>query len=295
MKPPPFEYHDPHSVDEALGLLARYGDEAKILAGGQSLVPLLNFRLASPERIIDINGLGELSFVRRSNGTLQIGALTRQSVLERSMLVARSWPLLNQAVLWVAHPQIRNRGTVGGSVVHADPAAELPVALAALDARFKVHSQRGERVIGWSDFFMTHLTTALQADELLVAIEVPAVAANSGYAFTEYARRHGDFGLGGAAVLVSLDASGACESASIALLAAAPTPLRAQRAERLLHGSRLDEESAAAAAEVAVQDIAPTGDMHGSGEYRTKLIRALVRRAIVAAGERARRDGDGEA
>jgi CO/xanthine dehydrogenase FAD-binding subunit len=289
LKPPPFEYHDPRSLDEALALLAEHGEDAKVLAGGQSLVPLLNFRLASPERIIDINGLGELGYVRRRGGVLHVGALTRHARLEHSELVARDWPLLREAVSWVAHPQIRNRGTVGGSVAHADPAAEIPVALVALDAEFKVRSVRGDRTIGWREFFVTHLTTTLAADELLVEINVPPVPERSGCAFAEYARRHGDFALGGAAVQVSLDASGACSGAAIALLAAAPTPIRADRAERLLEGAHVDEDVAIAAAEAAVEDIGPTGDIHGSSEYRTRLIRALVRRAIVQAADRAER------
>jgi CO/xanthine dehydrogenase FAD-binding subunit len=288
LKPPPFEYHDPISIDEALALLAKYGEDAKVLAGGQSLVPLLNFRLASPERIIDINHLAELGYVRRSGGVLHIGALTRHSQLHRSPLVARDWPLLHEAVSWVAHSQIRNRGTVGGSVAHADPAAEIPVALVALDAQFTARSVRGERTIASRDFFVTHLTTTLQADELLVEITVPRVPDRSGYAFSEYARRHGDFALGGAAVRLTLDSAGACGSAAIALLAAAPTPIRAPRAEQLLQGAHVDEDVAAAVAEAAVEDISPTGDIHGSSEYRTKLIRALVRRAIVQAADRAR-------
>ena len=287
MKPAPFEYHDPKSVDEALTLLGENGEEAKVLAGGQSLVPLLNFRLAAPESIIDINDLGELAYLRRKDGILHIGALTRHTGLERSAVVARHWPLLREAILWVAHPQIRNRGTVGGSVAHADPAAELPVALAALDARFKARSLRGERAIGWRDFFVTHLTTTLEPDELLVEIEVPAVPERSGFAFTEYARRHGDFGLGGAAALLSFDDSGTCTRAAIALLAAAATPIRAERAEQLLLGTSVDGDAAAAAGAAAVEGIAPTGDIHGSSEYRTKLIRALVRRALVSAAGRA--------
>jgi carbon-monoxide dehydrogenase medium subunit/6-hydroxypseudooxynicotine dehydrogenase subunit alpha len=258
-------------------------------------VPLLNFRLASPARIVDINGLGELAYLRRKGGTLRIGALTRQSGLERSTLVERHWPLLHEAVRWVAHPQIRNRGTVGGSVAHADPAAEIPVALAALDARFTARSLQGERTIDWRDFFVTHLTTSLRPDELIVEIQVPPVPARSGCAFIEYARRHGDFALGGAAVTLSLDRSGVCDNAAVALLAAASTPIRAARAEQLLQGSRIDEELAAAAADAAVEDIEPTGDIHGSSEYRTRLIKTLVRRAIVHAGERAGRGENGDA
>ena len=290
MKPPVFAYHDPGSVDEALDLLAQHGDEGKVLAGGQSLVPLLNFRLAHPEHLIDVNNLGELSGITREEGTLRIGALTRQSTMERSGLVAENWPLLTEALSFVAHAQIRNRGTVGGSVAHADPAAELPVAFLTLDARFVVRSSRGERSIPSEDFFITHLTTGMEPDELLVRIEVPPMPAGAGYAFTEFARRHGDFALGGASVVLGVDGSGNCTSAAVGLLAAAPTPLRVPAAERALVGTGLDEASADAAAASAIEGIDPTGDIHGSGEYRKGLIEVMVRRAILAAAERAGSD-----
>lgn len=287
MKPPPFEYHDPRSADEALALLAEHGEDGKVLAGGQSLVPLLNFRLARPERLIDVNRIGELAYVRRKDGVLRIGALTRQVALEKSAIVAANWPLLTEAIGLVAHPQIRNRGTVGGSAAHADPAAELPVAFTALDATFHVRSQRGARSIAASDFFVTHLTTVMEPDELLTEIEVAPLPERTGHSFTEFARRHGDFGLGGAAVLVTLDAGGVCTRAAIALLAAAPTPVRASAAEQALAGARIDNAAAAEAARAAVADISPTGDIHGSSEYRKDLIEALVRRAILSAAERA--------
>jgi carbon-monoxide dehydrogenase medium subunit/6-hydroxypseudooxynicotine dehydrogenase subunit alpha len=289
VKPPPFAYHDPSSLDEALDLMAELGEECKPLAGGQSLVPLLNFRLAHPENLIDVNRIGALTGIRRESGVLKIKAMTRQSTLEASRLVQENWPLLTEALTFVAHPQIRNRGTVGGSVAHSDPAAELPVAMAALDAKMRARSKgRGERAIEASDFFVTHLTTTLEPDELLVEIEVPPMPARTGYAFTEYSRRHGDFALGGAAVLVTVDESGTCERAAIALLAAAPTPVRASEAEEMLRGERLDESVAAAAAAKAVAGISPTGDIHGSGGYRKDLIEVMVLRALNKAAERAR-------
>jgi carbon-monoxide dehydrogenase medium subunit/6-hydroxypseudooxynicotine dehydrogenase subunit alpha len=195
----------------------------------------------------------------------------------------------------VAHAQIRNRGTVGGTIAHADPAAEIPVAMAALDARFRVKSATGERTIAWNDFFVTHLTTTLEPDELLVEIEVPPVAPRTGHAFTEFARRHGDFGLGGAAVLITVDESGVCGQAAIALLAAAPTPVRASAGEAVLRGSRIDDDIAAEAALAAVEGIDPTGDIHGSAEYRKHLIQVLVRRAIVTAAQRAGGSANGQA
>jgi carbon-monoxide dehydrogenase medium subunit/6-hydroxypseudooxynicotine dehydrogenase subunit alpha len=288
MKPPPFEYDAPAGVDQALELLAAHGQDAKVLAGGQSLVPLLNFRLARPARLIDVNGLGALAYVRRSEGCLRIGALTRQSVLERSELIREHWPLLHQAIGFVAHAQIRNRGTVGGSIAHADPAAELPVALAALNGSVIVRSRRGERAIPWNELFLTHLTTSLEPDELLLEVIVPPLPPRTGSAFVEYARRHGDFALGGAAVTITVDEAGVCRRATIALLAAASTPLRAAEAEAALTGRTLDAHAAREAATLAVADLNPTGDIHGSSGYRRRLIDAMVRRGISAAAERTR-------
>jgi len=285
VKPPPFEYHDPRSLDEALALLAEHGEDAKVLAGGQSLVPLLNFRLARPDRLVDINGVGGLDGLRVDGGELRLGALVRHSALERSADAAEAVPLLRDAVQLVGHVQIRNRGTVGGSVVHADPAAELPVALTALGARFRVRSARGEREIDVQHLFVTHLTTSIEPDELLTEIVVPLPPPRTRSAFVEFARRHGDFALGGAAVLLTTDDGGRVTEASIALLAAAPTPLRAPRAERALAGRLPDEDAAREAAALAVAEIEPTGDIHGSTEYRRGLIEAMVRRAILAAAK----------
>jgi CO/xanthine dehydrogenase FAD-binding subunit len=287
LKPPRFAYHDPVTVDEALSLLAEHGDEAKVLAGGQSLVPLMNFRLARPEHLIDVNRLGALASITRRDGALRIGALTRQSALERSPLVRRHWPLLSEAMGYVAHPPIRNRGTVGGSVAHADAAAELPAVFCALDARFHVRSLGGARVLDAGELFVNHLTTSLAPDELLVEIEVPPTPPATGSAFVEFARRHGDFALGGAAVRVTTDESGSCSSAAISLLAAAPTPVRAEAAERQLEGVRVDAAAAAAAARTAAASVHPTGDVHGSTEYRRRVIQATVRRAVLLAAGRA--------
>jgi len=288
MKPPPFEYHAPSEVTGALELLAEHGDEAKVLAGGQSLVPLLNFRVLRPSRLVDINGAQELDYVRKNGApSLLVGALTRQAVLERSREAAAHAPLLVEALRHVGHVQIRNRGTVGGSAAHADPAAELPAALAALDASFHLGSRRGSRVLRFEDFFLGIFTTALAPDELLTAIEIPCAAPGTGSAFCELSRRHGDFALGGAAVVVTLDASGVCEAAAIALLAAAPTPLRARAAEEGLRGHRIDEGTAREAARDATADIDPPGDIHGSAAFRRRAIEELVRRALLRAGERA--------
>jgi CO/xanthine dehydrogenase FAD-binding subunit len=288
MKPPPFEYDDPRTLSEALSLLSEHGEDAKVLAGGQSLVPLLNFRLARPERLIDINHVGELDYLRLENGTLRIGALTRHSSLEGSAETAAAVPLLTESVRLVGHVQIRNRGTVGGSVAHSDPAAELPLAFTVLDARFHARSARGDRTLAADELFITHLTTSLQPDELLIEIEVPVPPPGTTSAFVEFARRHGDFALGGAAAVVTLAEDGSCERASIGLLAAAPTPLRAREAEEWLAGRRIDEQTAAEAAVRAVADIHPTGDIHGGSEYRRGLVQAMAHRALLTAAARAK-------
>ncbi len=263
VKPAPFEYAAPRSVEEAVGML---GEEAKALAGGQSLVPLLNFRLARPELVVDINGLAELDYARAGDGLLRIGALTRQTTLERDQSVARGWPLLRLATRLVGHPQIRNRGTVGGSVAHADPTAELPVALLALDARFVARSPRGERRLPASEFFLGPLTTALEADELLVEIEAPAPPPGAGSGFAEHARTHGDFAIAGAAAVVAPG-----EHAAIALLGAGPVPVRAGEAERALLAGAEPREAATLAAGLV------------SEGPRRALCAELVRRAVEEA------------
>ena len=286
MKPPPFAYDRARSVDEALALLAEHGDDAKVLAGGQSLVPLLNFRLARPERLIDINEVAELDRLEL-NGTLRIGALTRQATIEASAEVLERVPLLHEAIRHVAHPQIRNRGTVGGSVAHADPSAELPAAFAALDAVYHLRSASGMRTVTSDEMFVTHLTTALRPDELLMEIEAALPPPGTGSAFVEFARRHGDFALAGAAVLVRLAADGSCRGAAIALLAAGPVPVRATAAEQALVDQRIDENVVREAAAVAVKDVKPLADIHGGSDYRRRVLEALVRRALLLATSRA--------
>lgn len=284
MKPPRFDYFDPETVEEVLSLLHEYGDDAKVLAGGQSLVPLLNLRLARPAVIVSLRRLTSLDELSEANGVLRIGALTRQATLERSSVVARRSPLLREAVRYIGHPQIRNRGTVGGSAVHADPAAELPTALVVLDAVFQVESRDGSRRIQARDFFRGYLTTSLAPDELLVAIELPTQPKAAGIAFEEFARRPGDFALGGAAATISLDRTGACSGAAIGLLAAGPVPLRAVDAESILIGQRINPDSARAAAAAAVADIKPIADVHGDSGYRRAVVAAMCRRAILNAG-----------
>jgi CO/xanthine dehydrogenase FAD-binding subunit len=260
VKPAPFEYSAPGSLDAALALL---GDDAKPLAGGQSLIPMLNFRLARPARLVDLGRIGALAYLRRSGGVLRIGALTRQVTLERSALLAAGWPLLRDAVGYVGHPAIRTRGTVGGSIAHADPAAELPGALLALRAVFHLRSLRGWRTVAADEFFRAPMTTVLAPDELLCEIEVPALPAGARCAFVEHARTHGDFALGGAAVVIVPGSY-----ASIAVIGAGPVPRRCPEAE---------------AAFVAGATSVEIGRLAGVGvgdDYRRALIGTLVERAV---------------
>ena len=280
MKPAPFDYAAPASVDEALALLG--GErEAKALAGGQSLVPMLNFRLARPELLVDLNPLArELGGITvRADGALRIGALTRHAGLERSAEVAAGWPLLIDAITAVGHAAIRTRGTVGGSVAHADPNAELPVVFSALNAEFTARSARGERTIAADAFFLGPLTTALGEDELLTAITVPPLESGTGSAFCEYARTHGDFAIAGAAVVVPGETGGA---PAIALLGAGPVPVRALDAEALLRAGA-DDAAVSAAAGGAVRARG------GDGGHQCALVSAMVTRALTRARKRAPR------
>jgi len=262
VKPAAFDYRAPASVEKALPLL---GLDSAVLAGGQSLIPLLNLRLARPELVVDVNGIAELDYIHADDGVLRIGALTRQVTLERSELVATRWPLLTKAVRLVGHAQIRTRGTVGGSVAHADPAAELPAALIALGARIHLRSPRRARAISASEFFLGPLHTAREPDELLVEVEVPEPPEGAGSGFAEHARTHGDFATAGAAAVV------AAGHAGIALLGAGPVPVRAEAAERALAGGAEPGEAATLAAQ-GVDD-----------EHRRALCTELARRAIEAA------------
>lgn len=268
-------------------LLHQYGDEGRVLAGGQSLLPMMNFRLARPEHLIDIMNVPSLSFIRAHDEWLTIGTATRQWVVEHSPLVARRWPLLHRALAHVGHPQIRTRGTFGGSVAHADPAAEIPVALAALDARFHVLSTRGTRVVPWRDFFKAEFVTSCAADEMLSCIEVPPHGPRTGASFREYAARHGDFAAAGVATTISLDERGHCTDAALALLACGPTPLRAETAEQLLVGQQPTTSLAGEAAEAAAASLQISDQSSMPAEYRRHLVLSLVRAAVLEAAKRA--------
>jgi carbon-monoxide dehydrogenase medium subunit len=290
MKPAPFEYHAPASLEAALDLLARHGGDAKILAGGQSLIPVMNFRLAEPALLIDINKLAELDFIRRGeDGGLRIGGLTRQRRLERDPLVAEVAPLLHEAVPFIAHPQIRNRGTFGGSLAHADPAAELPALAVALRARLRLERAEGERWVEASDFFSGLFTTALEPDEILVEAAIPPLPPRTGWAFMEIARRHGDYAQVGIAALVTLDESGRCREARLVYLSAGDRPVEAREAARLLAGEEISPAAIAAAADKASrEEMSPYGDVHATAEFKRHLARVLTGRALRRAAERAR-------
>ena len=290
MKPAPFKYVAAQSLDHALTLKSEYGDEAHVLAGGQSLVPTMNFRLAQPAVLIDINPLTALAGVARVNGhTMRIGALTRYRALERDADVAAALPLVREALPHIAHPQIRNRGTLGGNLAHADPASELPAIALALGGRLRAQSKAGERWIEARDFFLGPLTTALAVDEVLVEIELPTQPARSGSCFMEVARRRGDFALAGVAVVVAVDGNKRCSGARIALCGAGDTPVDASAAAGTLVGRMgNDAEIAEVAAEVQ-SAVAPHGNVHASAAYQRHLTGVLVKRALRTALERARR------
>ncbi|MGH7354982.1 MAG: FAD binding domain-containing protein [Candidatus Rokuibacteriota bacterium] len=289
MKPPKFDYHTPASVEEALGLLARYGGDAKVLAGGQSLVPLLNFRLVRPAALVDLNRIGALAGVREHDGQVRFGAMTRQRVIEFSPVVARRLPLLTEATRWVGHLPIRSRGTIGGSIAHADPSAEYPTVLTALDGEVVAHGPKGERVIEAGDLFETYLTTSLAADEILTEVRLPAMDASAGWAFEEFARRHGDFAIVAIAALVS-ERNGRCTAARLAAGGVGPTPARLRDAEAILESDGLGDSAIEAAAGRAAELVEPDSDIHGSADYRRSLTRVLTARALKRARERARRD-----
>jgi carbon-monoxide dehydrogenase medium subunit len=287
MKPAPFDYQAPHSLEEALALKARHGDDAKFLAGGQSLIPAMNFRLVQAALLVDVNGVPGLDFIRAHGGELRMGALTRQRRLERDPLVAQHAPLLRETMPHVAHPQIRNRGTLGGSLAHADPAAELPVIAVALGARLRAQSTRGERWISADDFFKGLFTTDLAPDEMLVEVALPALPPRTGTAFMEFARRRGDYALMGVAAVVMLEGDGVCQPARLVYLNAGDGPVSAKQAAGILQGEKPSPQVIEAAAASAGDEIYPMGNVHASPDYQRHLARVLTQRALTLAFERA--------
>jgi aerobic carbon-monoxide dehydrogenase medium subunit len=287
MKLPPFDYEAPKTISGAVELLAEHLDQASVLAGGQSLIPLLALRLARPEVLIDINGIHELSGVSTVDGWTAIGAMTREYVAEESETVADAVPLLAAALPLIGHEAIRSRGTIGGSLAHADPAAELPAVARALDAEFVVRGPSGERVIPAAQWFEGYLTTSRRSDELLVEVRFPTAGRGTGVSFQEVTRRHGDFAIVGLAV--SLVVSGEVISdARLAFAGLSDVPVRATAAEDLLIGERSSAALFDEAARRATADVDPPVDLHGSSDYRKTVAAAMVRRGLRAAADNAR-------
>ena len=288
MKPAAFTYVAASTLDQAVSLLAQHAPEGKPLAGGQSLIPMMNFRLAQPRYLIDLNRVSELMYVREVDAMVAIGAMTRQSEAQRSEVVSRLVPILSEALRWTGHAAIRHRGTVGGSLAHADPAAELPAVALALGAELVAQGPAGRRVIPAEEFFLGPLSTALGPDELLVEVRFPALPSGAGWAFLELSRRHGDFAIVGVAAVLALSGDGRVDQVSLALCGVGPTPVRAHRAEAAVLGVEPSEGVFREAGEIAAQEIDPDSDLHASAAYRRRVAAVLVRRALVEAHRRAR-------
>jgi carbon-monoxide dehydrogenase medium subunit len=286
VKPPKFEYARPSTVDEAVSALVAGGEEAKVLAGGQSLVPLLAFRFAQPSLLVDLNRISDLAYVREDGGGLAIGAMTRTRQLEVDPLIAERWPLAAAAAPFIGHRQIRNRGTIGGSIAHADPAAELPSVAVASRVTLVARGPNGTREIPAAEFFQTYFTTSLEPNEILAEIRVPAPQPRTGAAFVEVSRRHGDFALVGVAVTVTLD-DGGCSDARVVLLGVGDRPVEVSAAAEILRGAGVTEESARAVGAEASAAIEPSSDLHASSEYRTEVAAVVTRRALLEAAARA--------
>jgi carbon-monoxide dehydrogenase medium subunit len=290
MKPASFEYYAPTSLNETVAYLAKHGYEAKVLAGGQSLIPMMNFRLAQPAILVDLNNVAELSYIRPAkDGGLLLGAMTRQRQVEHDPLVAERAPLVHAAMPKIAYPQIRSRGTFGGSLAHADPSAELPAASVALNARFRIRSQTGERWVPADAFFLGFFTTVLEPHELLVEVALPPMPPRSGWSFLEVARRHHDFALVGVAVTVALDGKEQCQQAKMVFFSVGDGPVEARQAAKVLQGQVPTAEAIREAAEVAARDdVDPSSDINASAAYRRHLVSVLGRRALAEAFDRAR-------
>ena len=286
MKPPVFKYVRVDSIGGALSALAENRGEAKILAGGQSLVPMLNFRIASPRVLVDINPVRELDYIRVEVGWVRIGARTRQRALDRSLDVKRKCPLLAEAVKWIGHPEIRNRGTVGGSLVHADPTAELALVAILLDSQVKIQGTGKSRTVGAADFFQGIMDTSIAEDEILTEVSYPVAPARSGYGFRELCIRHGDFAVVAAAVQLTVGGNGRCTEARVAVAGAGPTPLRIRGAEEVLVGNNGTDEVFDAAAARVPGEVQPFADLQGSEAYRREMARVFVRRALDDAWSR---------
>ena len=287
MIPAPFDYHCPASLDEAVGLLARHGSEAKVLSGGMSLLPVLKLRLGSYAHLVDIGRIPGLDTIREENGVLTIGAMTRQAALERSELIRTRYPILGDAIPLIADPLVRNRGTVGGNLANGDPANDQPAIMLVLGATFMTRGPKGERSIAASQFYKALYTTALAPDEILTQIRIPIPPPRTGGAYVKLKRKTGDFAVAAAAVQVTLSTNGVIERAGIGLTNAGPTPVEATDAAKFLVGKAPDEKTIAEAARMAAAKSEPSADRRGSVEYKKEMARVLVGRALHKALARA--------
>ena len=287
MIPGPFEYHKPSTLDEAVALLASLGDDAKILSGGQSLIPMMKFRLAEPANLVDINGLEGLDYIREADGYLTIGALTREAELDRSDLIKSKYPIIHDTAHVIADPLVRNLATIGGNLAHGDPANDHPATMVALGAEVVVFGPNGSRTIGIDDFFLGPLATALKANEILTEIRIPVPPANSGGAYIKFERKVGDFAIAAVAATVTLDGGGKCVKAGIGLTNVGPTPVRAKAAEEALIGNPLTDDNIATAGRLASEASQPVGDQRGSEEYKRAIVEVLTKRALHKAKARA--------
>ena len=289
MIPAAFEYHAPTSIIEASALLARLGEDAKILSGGQSLIPLMKLRLANPHHLVDINGIPGLSFIREAEGFLRIGALTRESDLEESELIRTRYPLIHDTSQVIADPVVRNLATIGGNLAHADPANDHPAAMLAAGAEIVAAGRGGERRFPIESFFTGPFATALKADEILTEIRVPVPAAKSAGAYLKVERKVGDFATAAVAVQITLAANDVCSRIGIGLTNVGLTPIKAGKAEGALRGQRLDDKAIKEAARLAADAAQPAADLRGPVEYKKDLVRVLTVRALHRALERAAR------
>jgi aerobic carbon-monoxide dehydrogenase medium subunit len=286
MIPQSFEYFSPATISEAIALLQKHGDGAKILSGGQSLIPMMKVRLARPEYIVDINRIANLQYVKEEDGFLKIGGLTREADLEVSNLIRSKYPIVLDTAAMIADPQVRNMATVGGNLAHGDPANDHPATMLALGAEITATGQGGERAIPIKDFFLSVFTTALEHGEILTEIRIPIPPPGSGGAYFKLERKVGDFATVGVAAQVTLDGAGVCRRAGIGLTNVGATPIKATRAESFLAGKRMDEQQIRQAAQLAAEDAQPSSDLRGSAEYKVSMVRELTKRALVRARER---------
>ena len=287
MIPAPFEYEAPSTLDEALALLEQHGDEAKILAGGHSLLPMMKLRFAEPEYLIDINNIPGLAYIKEESGYLKIGALTREADLENSDLIAAKYPIFTDATKLIADPQVRNMGTIGGNLAHGDAANDHPAVMMALNASVEITGKSGTRMVSIDEFFFGFYMTAIRAGEILTAIHIPIPPAGTSSAYHKLERKVGDYATVGVAVQLTLGSGGTVTAAGIGLTNVNPLPLRASRSEQALIGKKLSEETIAQAAKFAAEDCNPSEDLRGSVEYKRAMVEVIVKRIIRKAAERA--------